>query len=172
VKPALRWIVAAVIGWAVLWPARPRAEFLTQPETVLWAAPPAGRLIVSPVSGYTFGDTVEGALVGVHALFPFDYVVLGIDLRSTFYSAGSMYIVGIELDGRYGPFYGGIGICMDWMPGVDQGQVPGISFQVGLQVPSFWDNIWLDISYRPNLALLQTRQLVFHNLVLGVVFSL
>jgi hypothetical protein len=80
-----------------------------------------------------------------------------------------MYAFGIEAEGSFGPFHAGLGIALDWYPGRTLAQVPSLTLRAGLLFPTPFDETWLDLSYKPAIALAEITGTAYHTIQVGLV---
>ncbi len=137
----------------------------------LWPAPETSTLGISIFSGYSFGEQVEGTLVGARAEFFFQYFVGALTGDVVFVPDGAAFSMILDLNGRYGPLYVGFLAGLHWLPGKGGATSPGIGAQAGLTVPLGIEGLWLDIRYRPNLIFLRTSQLLYHAVNVGLILE-
>jgi hypothetical protein len=141
-------------------------------DLVLWPVPKAGDFLFSVGSGAAVGSKIDGMLVDLRGSFFFDYIFLSLTGSGTFIDEGVIYSIGFDLNGYLGPFYAGVGASMGWLPGGSSGNTPILSFQTGVRVITFWDNGWLDLSYRPNIAFMSGDEVVYHMIIVGLDFRI
>ena len=145
-------------------PAHPDDEFL-------WKSPESGTFILSPEVGYSVGNRMDGIVVGLRGLFVFDHFVGGLHGQAIFIDTGAMYTFGLDLQGRYGPLYLGMGPCGHYFPSKTGAPLWGLSFQAGLHVLTPFEGVFVDISYRPVVFLSDTKRGGYHVFLLGVIFE-
>ena len=144
---------------------------LAEDPLVLWQAPESGHFLLSPSAGYSEGDELTGATISLRGIFAFKYIIGGVHGQAIFIPSGVLYSMSVDLIGRYGPFYAGIAATGHWFPSDSNVPKPGVAFQVGMHIPSGFDGIFFDLGYRPNVVFLSSRQMVFHTVLLGLVFE-
>ncbi len=114
---------------------------------------------------------MDGVMVGLRGLFSFDYFLGGLHGQAIFIDTGSTYTLGLDLQGRYGPLYLGLGPCSHYFPVKTGAPIWGISFQGGVHLPSPFEGVFIDLSYRPVVFLSKSKRGVYHTFLLGVAFE-
>lgn len=160
-------VMLALAGFLRDWPGCERAR---ADDDFLWQVPRAGSFGLSPFGGFSFGAEMNGPVLGIEGLFFAEHFLIGLDGRGVFIDEGVMYSFGLELDGRLGPFFGGLGTSLDWLPGRTAARTPALTFQAGLHVVTPWPEVWLNTAYHTNIAFLESRQLVYHSVMVGLLF--
>jgi hypothetical protein len=159
------WIVISIVGAA----APALAEEDDAP--ILWATPQKNQFAFNPVVGYSEGDSIRGFAASLRGLFLFKYVIGAIQGQAIFAKDGVVYNGGIDVFGRYGPFYGGPGVAGVWFPGQTGSPIATLALQAGIHLPSPFAGTFFDVAYRPNILLLSNRQLVYHLVTVGLVLE-
>lgn len=140
-------------------------------QEFLWKAPESGSFILSPETGYSAGNQMDGVVVGLRGLFVFDHFIGGLHGQAIFIDTGAMYTFGLDFQGRYGPIYAGLGPCGHYFPSRTGAPIWGLGFQAGLHLLTPFEGVFLDISYRPVVFLSETKRGGYHTFLLGLVFE-
>jgi hypothetical protein len=164
-QPAVPIALLALSALLIAGPAR------AEEPTLLWPAPETNALGASVFSGYSFGEQLEGPPLGARMLFFFRYFVLAISGDMTFVPDGNSFSMLVNLDGRYGPVRLGLLAGLHWLPGKGGSPSAGLGAHAGLMFPTGLDGLWFDLSYRPNLIFLESGNLTYHSVHLGVIIE-
>lgn len=169
------------VGWVVLLalamvcgPFRPAAAESDgdEKEPLLWSVPKSGSLVLAPLTGWSTGSQYDGPLVGMRAMFVFEHFIGGVVGQSIFVDSGAVYLFGLDLHGRYGPFYGGLAFAGHFIPGASaSGTTPSMGFQAGVHFPTPFSFVFLEAAYRVNILFHAGRQEAYHTFLLGVLFE-
>ncbi|MBN2498694.1 MAG: hypothetical protein JXR96_29150 [Deltaproteobacteria bacterium] len=127
-------------------------------------------MAVSLGGGYKVGDDDSGPLLAARGLFFFRYF-LGVLHGDVAFGEGTYFSLAVDLDGRYGPMYGGLGFSLNWLPGAGSRPGSALGFQAGFMVPTPLTGLWLDICYRPAIIFRESQDLVYHNVLLAVILE-
>jgi hypothetical protein len=140
-------------------------------EPFLWTVPESGTLLLAPLGGWSVGNQLDGPVAGMRALFVFDYFLGGVDGQAIFVDTGAIYLFGLDLHGRYGPFYGGMGFTAHFFPGSGGSTTPSINFQIGTHFPTPFDGAFVEIAYRISIIFHTGREETYHTFLLGLLFE-
>lgn len=135
-----------------------------------WAVPVSGDFVLGPRAGYSTGSQIDGANVGVDARFMFRHGFVGLGVNSTFLADGVCYAIGVEGAGTLGPLYAGASFNLHWFPGFNFGQAMSLGLRAGALVPTPFDGIWLDFSYRVHFGVSDLHDRIFHVFGAALVF--
>ena len=158
--------------WAsgLAWPEASRAGS-TGEEVFLWKAPESGRFLLAPLAGWSAAGDMDGPCMGLRAMFPFRHFLAGIHGQAVFIHTGAVYVFGLDVHLRHGPFYGGTGFTGHFFPGNTSRPTPSLNFQLGVHVPLPLAGVFTEVAYRPNIIFHQSREVVYHTVLLGFVFE-
>jgi hypothetical protein len=140
-------------------------------ETFLWEAPESGSFILTPEAGWSTGNQMDGAIVGLRGLFVFQHFLGGLHGQAIFIESGAMYTFGLDFIGRYGPIYAGLGPSGHYFPTRTGAPTWGIGFQIGVNLPTPFEGVFIDLAYRPVILLSETQTGASHQFLVGVVFE-
>ena len=146
-------------------------EGVVDANQFLWSVPEKGSFILSPVTGWAIGEYIQGFSLGIRALFFFKYLVGSVQGQGVFTESGTVYDFGVDIYGRYGPFFAGVGFAGHWLPGKTNTTTPGVVLKAGIHTPTWFDAIFLEISYRPCIILIENRSIIYHTIMLGFLFE-
>jgi hypothetical protein len=144
---------------------------LAEEKPILWESPDSGVFAISPQGGWSSGDPYDGPLIGIRGLFIFDHFVGAACGQAVFVDSGAIYVVGLDLHVRYGPFHGGPGFSSHFIPGGDTRPVPAMSIHAGIFIPTGLAGLFVDLAYRPNIVFHSSREEVYHTFLLGLLFE-
>jgi len=163
------WLVLLLAGLAGI--GATRASASEDKEPLLWPVPEDGSLVLAPLAGYSIGNQMDGPLVGMRAMFVFKYFMGGVNGQAIFVDSGAIYLFGLDLHGRFGPFYGGIGFAGHFLPGSTGSPTPSMNLQTGIHFPTFFPSAFVEVAYRVNIIFHAGRQEAYHALMLGLLFE-
>ena len=136
-----------------------------------WKAPESGSILLIPSGGYSEGTEIKGTTLSMRALFAFDYFMVGLHGQSIFADTGVLYTMAVDVNLRYGPFSVGATVSGHWFPSDSSTPKAGTGAHVGICFPTPFDDIFAELFYRPTFVLMESRQLVYHQVMLGLVFE-
>ena len=140
-------------------------------DEFLWSVPETGTFILSPGTGWSAGNGMDGLLLNIRGLFVFEHFVGGLHGQAIFIDTGATYTFGLDFQGRYGPLYLGLGPCGHYFPERTGSPIWGLAFQGGVHLPSPFEGVFFDLSYRPVVFLSTSKRGMYHTFLLGVVFE-
>jgi hypothetical protein len=140
-------------------------------DEFLWRSPESGTFILSPGTGYSTGNQMDGLIIDLRGLFVFDHFIGGLHGQAIFVDTGAMYTFGLDFQGRYGPFYIGLGPTGHYFPSRTGAPIWGLSFQAGAHFLTPFEGVFIDLSYRPVVFLSGTKHGGYHTFLLSVVFE-
>jgi hypothetical protein len=138
----------------------------------LWAAPETGSFILAPGMGYSTGSEFDGVTAALNGLFFFKYFIGAITANAIFSDSGTVYRFGVDVCGRYGPIFAGVGFSGHWLPGKTDTSTSGGIFKTGIHVPAFFHDMFFDVTYGLSVVNLRSNNVLYHTITLDLLFEL